>query len=271
MAEQSKLAGRIHWVPSSNDRGRAAQAKRRRQTITIVLAAVVSAAAVAGVLVLTVGGSHSSSPPPTTAPSTPAPALSAANVIQRDVPTGWNVDSARTLSSQNSASWRQVFASCMGLPASQDPVGQPPAVVATQQSPDFMGSPQPNLTELGSTAVQYSSSAPVRAQVAELANPKFAGCLGRAYAQTVGGGGAASAGVVHLALEQVPGVIGTGYQVTISAAGSQDTIDIDYVVVSGGRIRSLMVGMSVGKSFPSLVTAAAAYALERRLAVASPS
>jgi hypothetical protein len=164
-----------------------------------------------------------------------------------------------------------VFATCIGLAALRDPLGQPPPTLALQESPDFMGSPQPNLTEIGSTTVEYSSSVPVRTEVAELANPKFPGCLGRAYAQTVGGGGSAGAAVSPLTLEQVPGVIGNGYRVTISAAGSQDTIDIDFVVISGGRITSQLVGMSVGRSFPSLVTAAATYSLERRLAAASPS
>jgi hypothetical protein len=197
--------------------------------------------------------------------------LSAGSVTQGDVPTGWTVDTARTLSSQNSAPWRQVFATCIGLAALRDPLGQPPPGLALHESPDFMGSPQPNLTEIGSTTAEYSSSVPVRTELAELANPKFPGCLGRAYAQTVGGGGSAGAAVSPLTLEQVPGVISDGYRVTISAAGSQDTIDIDYVVISGGRITSQLVGMSVGRSFPSLVTASATYSLERRLAAASPS
>ncbi|MGH9089187.1 MAG: hypothetical protein ACRDYZ_13940, partial [Acidimicrobiales bacterium] len=287
----------------------------QRPPMRTVLAALwtVLALFVALAVLLYVAGTRPSAP--ATAPGQPtAPSqrllVVEVNLAKADFPAGWKVDASATgpltgllaagagtgaapvqaltpADSRQEARVGRQFSRCLGIAPAKDRVfgkaGAGP--VARGSSPAFEAPAGGPPLEGGSVTAVYRSGVPVSAAMAQVLEPRFADCFGRAVASQVRAASAASAAgaagvgvgaattygtpTAHpLALAHHAGVRAAGVDLDfpVTVGGSVTGVQLGFVFVGGGRVASTLVTFGTSTGFPATLTSRLTQAVERRVA-----
>lgn len=206
-----------------------------------------------------------------------------ANLEQSDVPGGWTVDTAAKLFGSGGAGSvangraASILSTCLGIPSSEDPLSPTQPVKATVDSPVFEEpGPAELTTEIASSTQVFPTSAPVTQGFTVMGMPEFTHCFGETTSALLARSTGSLPPGTHLGtpqtsaltIEPVPGAkaVGLEIKVPVIAAAATYPIDLHVVFIGGGRLSTTLMGIAVGHPFPALVTAEAAYQIEKRVA-----
>jgi hypothetical protein len=222
--------------------------------------------------------------------------LRAVGVRLVDLPTGWTVSSTpkgplsgfvggagvtavgvAAHTAQHVAIASQ-YDRCMGVARSRSFLfGAGSSPLAHGASPAFAGPSTATPLEVASRTAVYGSATTVRRGATEFASPRFASCFGTAVGRelrlsaTASGSGSAlvpgAAKVVELPLPKWSGVHATGVDVSLPLQfhGSETTVELGFVFVTGGRIESTLLTFSTTQ-FPADLIRALVATLEEQIA-----